>query len=95
MLRFATSVPKTLEELYERIRELLPQIEPKVITNMEIGTSETAVAHGLPFVPGYAFLIPHSCTMWCHTRFPDSKNAYFRAKNPVVADVVIIPISSK
>lgn len=89
--RFATSSPRTLEELFQRIRELLPQLEPRVMADVEVGTQTTAIAHGLQGVPRFYALKPHCLAMWCEAKIPDTKNVYVRASNLVVCDLLVIP----
>jgi hypothetical protein len=89
--RFSLQPPKTLLELFERLRELLPQLERKVFLNVEIQTTETRVAHGLNYTPKVC-LPPtsHCLAMVCESRPPDSKYVYLRASNKCVADIELV-----
>ena len=87
-LRFSLAPPKTLLELFERIRELLPQLEPKVLHDIPVATTETAVAHGLGYTPQVVYPpLPHCLTIVCQERPPDDKNIYLRASVDCVCDV--------
>lgn len=89
--RFSLQPPKTLLELFERLRELLPQLERKVLLNVEIQTTETRVAHGLSYTPKVC-LPPtsHCLAMVCESQPPDSKYVYLRASNKCVADIELV-----
>lgn len=86
--RFPVSIPKTLGELFERIRELLPQLEARVLPNRLIGTTETKIAHGLKSTP--VFVVPshpHCIAVVKETRRPDQEFIYLKATNPCVVNV--------
>jgi hypothetical protein len=90
--RFPTHPPSSLLELFQWVRDLLPQLEPKIIKNMEIGTNETAVAHGLKSVPRFVSHSTPDCLVRIRqTKPPDAKNIYFRASTLCVVDVWVIP----
>ena len=88
--RFSTQPPKTLLELFERIRELLPQLEIPILFNCEVGTDETAIAHGLKQVPRMAIPFTHCLAPACETRAPDAQNVYVRAAVLCVANIMVI-----
>ena len=88
--RFPLSQPQTPQELFERVRELLPQLEMPIIANKEIGVTETAIAHGLNQVPRMAIPFPHCLVTACETRSPDNRNVYVRAVVPCVANILVI-----
>lgn len=90
-LRYATSIPKSLPELHERIRELVRQLEPLVIANVEVRTTETAIAHGQKSVPRWVRdSTPHSLSRVRQTRAPDATNVYFRASKKCVIDLLVL-----
>lgn len=93
-LRFALRPSQTVEDLSKQVQELIPQIDrqPRVIRNVEVLTTETAIAHGLNYPPSYfSHSIPHCLTMIRQTRFPDSKNVYLRATVKCVVNLEILP----
>lgn len=71
--------------------ELLPQLEQILIEDKEVGTDETAIAHGLNFTPRHAEPLPHCLALVCETKRPDSKNVYLRASNLCVVTIRIVP----
>ena len=86
--RFSLSPPKTLDELFQRIRELLPQLEPKVLHDVTVRTTTTTVAHGLGYTPQIVYPpIPHCLALVCQDQPPDKDNIYLRASNLCVCDV--------
>lgn len=88
--RFSTQPPKTLLELHERIRELLPQLAPLILRNYEVGVTETAIAHGLKQTPQMAIPFTHNLSPACECRFPDERNVYVRAAVPCVCNILVI-----
>ena len=80
--RPATSVPQTLQEMWQRFEEYVKQTEVKVIENVLVGTTETAVAHGLGVVP---YMVgwdpPHCLAVVGQTRRADRKCVYLKASN--------------
>lgn len=89
-LRFSTQPPKTLEELHRRLVELLPQLETKILRNMEIGIEPTSIAHGLGRTPEFYRVTPHHLHIWCEDREPDKNYLYLRATGPVVVDIEVV-----
>lgn len=89
--RFPTSIPKTLTEMWERLREFVRQLEPVILKNVAIGTTETAVAHGLGERPAwFGWDPPHCIAVVRQTRDPDQKCVYLRATNPCVIDLKFV-----
>jgi hypothetical protein len=89
--RYPTSIPRSLEEQHERMRELLRQLEPIVFQNIEVGTVETPIAHGQKSVPRWVKdSTPHSLSRVRQTRPPDAKNVYFRASKACVIDLLVV-----
>lgn len=89
--RFPTSIPKTLTEMWERLREFVRQLEPVILKNVAIGTTETAVAHGLGERPAwFGWDPPHCIAIVRQTRDPDQKCVYLRATNPCVIDLKFV-----
>jgi hypothetical protein len=89
--RFSLQPPKSLLELFERIRELLPQLEPLVLQNVEIETTITAIAHGLGATPRLVRAsTPHCLALVCQAAPSDNRCIYLRASNKCVVDVEII-----
>lgn len=88
--RFSLQPPKTLLELFERIRELLPQLDPWVLENVEVETTITAIAHGMGSVPTFFDIGPSHClALVAKAAASDSKCIYLRASNKCVVDVRI------
>ena len=93
--RFPVSVPASLSELFERIRELLPQLELKVLPNRPVGTTETVIAHGLKSTP--VFVVtgnPHCIAIVKETRRANGKHIYLKATNACVVNVWTLAIGS-
>jgi hypothetical protein len=89
--RFPLSPPASLLELFGRVRDLLPQLERKTFTNVQIGTVTTAVAHGCRSIPRIVGNpIPHCLAMVCQDQPPDAQNVYLRASNECVVDFEVI-----
>lgn len=89
-LRFPQRQPRDAAELYQWLRELLPDLEIKVVENCEIGTQETIVAHGLGSVPFFVRCsTPHCISVVRQTRKADSHNVYLRSTNRCVVDVFV------
>ena len=87
-LRFPTHPPQTLQELFERVRDVVRQLETKELRNVEVETTETAVAHGLGHVPSWVGMpIPHCLSLVRQTKRPDDKCIYLRASNKCVVHV--------
>lgn len=90
-LRFPLSPPRDVPELFERIRELLPQLEPKIVRNVQVNVEETAIAHGMKTVPQVVRAwAPHCLAMVCESRQADAKHIYLRASNVCVCNVEIV-----
>lgn len=86
--RFSLQPPKTLLELFERIRELLPQLEPRVLENVQVNVTTTTIAHGLPYVPKVIrSSLPNCLAIVCQAQPADSKYIYLRASNKCVVNV--------
>jgi hypothetical protein len=90
-LRFSTQEPKSLSEEHRRIVELLPQLERIFMEDVAVGTTETAIAHGLGYVPRHAIPLTHCLNIVCETKRPDARNIYLRATLDVVVTVEIVP----
>ena len=92
-LRYPKEPPKTVGELSAQTRDLASQLDKifTVIRDQEVGTTETAIAHGLGFVPKMAHVTPHCLAMVCQTKAPDTKSVYLRASNLCVCDIWVIP----
>ena len=92
--RFSLVPPSSLLELFERVRELLPQIGPAstIIPNVEVGIEETAIAHGLGSAPSMVRTsTPHCLAIVGQTRQADIKCIYLHASNLCVVDVEVLP----
>ena len=89
--RFPTSVPTSLPDMWERLRELVHQLEPVVLRNVAIATTETAVAHGLREVPGWVgWDPPHCIAIVKQTKDPDKDCVYLKATNACVINVYVV-----
>ncbi len=89
---FPTQPGGTLADLWAAVLRLLPQLGSKItiIRGQTIGTSETAVYHGVGFVPTEVFpILKGNATVW-QSRDPDSQRAYFTASSAVVVDVAVM-----
>jgi len=90
-LRYPTSRCKSLPELEDRVRELVRQLEPVVLENRVIETTETIVAHGLGEVPGWiGWDPPHCVAIIRQTRAADHRNIYLQATNRCVINVRVL-----
>jgi hypothetical protein len=91
-LTFAVRPSSTLPELAQECISLVPQLQSKlaVIQNYTIGTSETAVAHGLGVVPMAALVSPHANVTWWRTKMPDARFVYLAASSSAECDVVVV-----
>jgi hypothetical protein len=89
--RYPTSRCRSLPELEDRVRELVRQLEPVILENRIIETTETAVAHGLGEVPGWiGWDPPHCVAVVRQTRAPDHRNVYLRATTRCVVNVRVL-----
>ena len=87
-LRWPTSRSRTLAELEDRIGELVGQLEPVVLTNCVVGTTETAFAHGLGEVPGWVgWDPPHCIAIVKQTRAPTKTCIYLQATVQCVVNI--------
>jgi len=90
MLSFPTSIPQTLRELYERVMELVPQVERNVLVNVIVETTETAIAHGLSAVPRIILPgAPHCIAVIRQTKDADKKCIYLKATNQCVVNIEV------
>lgn len=88
--RYPTSRCRSLPELEDRVRELVRQLEPVVLENVPIGTSETVISHGLGETPGWVGPdFPHCRALIEQTRPPDRKRIYLRASNDCVVNILL------
>jgi hypothetical protein len=93
--RFPIRIPKTLDEMFGWLRELLPQLEIKVLKDRQIETTTTAIAHGLGSVPVFVRTSnPHCISIIRKAKAPDKNCVYLRATNKVVADVWVASIGA-
>jgi hypothetical protein len=92
-LEFPRTPVGTLGELWSAIIALLPQLgrRPVVRKDQAIAATETAVAHGLGFVPKMAIPVGQANVACWRSRVPDSRCVYLIAASAVTVDVVIIP----
>jgi len=88
---FIKNPPSKLQELWQAVIDLLPQLRRRVVRNFTIGTIETPVAHGLGFAPQMAHPVPHADARVWRTSPPSSKCVYFAASTSVVCDIEIVP----
>jgi hypothetical protein len=92
--RYPTSRCRSLPELEDRVRELVRQLEPVVLENRIVETTETAIAHGLGEVPGWVgWDPPHCVSIVRQTRAPDHRNIYLRAVKRCVINVRVLRVS--
>jgi len=90
LLRFPTSPPKTLLELFERLRELVRQVERKILVNVIVETSETEIAHGLGVVPRIILPgAPHCIALIKQTRDADKTCIYLKASIRCVVNIEV------
>lgn len=89
--RYPTSRCRSLSELEDRVRELVRQLEPVILENRIVETTETVVAHGLGEVPGWVgWDPPHCVAIVRQTRAPDKRNVYLRATVRCVVNVRVM-----
>jgi hypothetical protein len=91
-LSFPVKPDVTLPMLAQSCIDLVPQLQRKisVAQSVTIGTTETAVAHGLGAVPLTAMVLPHSNVAYWRSKAPDSRFVYLIAASSVVCDVAVI-----
>ena len=90
--RFSLQPLTSLQDLFGRIRDLLPQLEPKILKDIPVTTDITPVAHGLNRAPRVVRQpVPHCLAMVCQAQPPDDHNIYLRASNLCVCDVEFVP----
>ena len=90
--RFPLSPPASLLDLFGRIRDLLPQLEPKILKDVSVNTETTSIAHGLKRPPRIVRApLPHCLAFVCEAQPPDATNIYLRASNICVCDVELFP----
>lgn len=82
----------TIADLWSAILRLLPQLGGKVTIarDVSVGTTETPVAHGLPFAPLEAIPLPRSDVRAWQTRDPDSKYVYVAASASATMNVAVL-----
>jgi hypothetical protein len=92
-LEFPRTPTGTLAELWTAVTGLLPQLgrRPVVRKDQAIAPTETAIAHGLGFVPQSMSVLPHANIACWRSRAPDVRFVYLIAANTVAVDVVIFP----
>ena len=83
--------PTTLGDLWRAVVDLLPQLRRDVRRSITVHAYETAVAHGLPFVPQAAIPMRTANVSAWESKSPDSKNVYLTAASETVVNVEIIP----
>ena len=97
--RFPKVPPKSLLELFQWIRDLLPQLEPKFIYDIQVQATVdqanpviTTVCHGLKNPPSFVRVSLPDCEAFvCFAKEADSRNIYLRASNLCVVSVEIVP----
>jgi hypothetical protein len=92
-LDFPQTPRGTLAELWTACIGLLPQLGRRLVVRRDvtIATTETAVAHGLPFAPQVAIPVRQANVAVWESRRPDTKYAYLIAASATTANVVIVP----
>jgi hypothetical protein len=92
--RFPHREPRDAKELYQWLRELLPELEIRVLENCEVGTTTTPIAHGLGMVPFFVRCsTPHCIALVRQVKKADNKNVYLRATNACVVDVFVAQVA--
>ena len=95
MANFEFDFPKTpagaLDALWRAVIRLVQQVEPRSVTlkNVEIGTTETPVAHGLKRTPAFCIPLVHNLQIACQCKNPDDRFVYLRASAACVCDVKV------
>lgn len=89
---FPTKPAGTLAELWQAILRLLPQLggATTMIRGVSIGTSETAIVHGLSSAPLAAVPILRANVSVWQTRDPDAKFLYLAASSATSIDVAVL-----
>ena len=88
---FIKRPPATVEALWQAVVDLLPQLGRRVLKDKTIGTTETAIAHGLGYAPKMAIPTPQASAYVWRTKAPDSKWCYFAASSACTIDIEIVP----
>jgi hypothetical protein len=88
-LTFPLKPNGTIAELWQAVLDLIPQLERGVIRNVSIGTTETAIAHGMTAAPDVVFWAQQSnVTIW-RSSAPDERFVYLTASSACVADLKV------
>jgi hypothetical protein len=92
-LDFPQTPKGTLAELWSAVLALLPQLARRLVVRRDyaIATTETPIAHGLPFAPQVGLAIPQANVAVWESRRPDARCVYLIAASATTANVVIIP----
>jgi hypothetical protein len=59
------------------------------ISNISIETTQTSIAHGLPFIPSKLIIIPRSNVVVWESKDIDETNVYLTASVPTMIDIWI------
>lgn len=90
----AISLPQranaTTEELARDLRDLLPQLERRVLSSVTIGTTSTPLAHGLSGTPRLVNVLPHADARVWRSAAPDGSVVYLQASVSVACDVEVV-----
>lgn len=93
-LRETSGVIEIAQALIRLIQQLGSGAEGRLILNQSIGTSETAIAHGLGRtvgIPRAVFVMPYADARVWRTKAPDFSNLYLSASAAVSADLFVVP----
>jgi hypothetical protein len=61
----------------------------KVLSNVSVGTTQTAIAHGLGYTPSKVIILPRTNAVIWQSAVPDSTNIYLTASVAATCDIYV------
>ena len=90
-LKYPSTPASSLQELDTNVRSLVPQLERKILTDISVGTGETAVAHGCSSPPRFFSVCPQADARVWRSTASDSRCLYLTASAAVTVDIEVVP----
>lgn len=90
IIRFPRTPPVTLPQLWDDTRSAFEQLEPVVLKDVTINTTQTPVAHGLGRIPMIVVPAWQSNTNVWRSAVPDTRCCYYTAAVQTVVDFLVI-----
>jgi hypothetical protein len=80
----------TTAQIYQDVRTiLLPQLERVILLNQSIGTTSTAIAHGMRGIPRFIHVTPQADARVWRSAVSDSVRIYLQASAAVTCDIEV------